>query len=167
MLWLALLSFGPLLEVLQVFVGAYLIRVTGIWFGGKAGTTSIQAAIVWGNVPIAALAVFSILLMIVSTVITESFGAALLTDATTGVSIAGVILTVIQFTFVLWSIIIFVKGLASVQGFSIAKALINTIVAWSLPVALFVLVFAAAGHADNLVSVFYAGFTELVWFDAE
>ena len=75
--WSALLTFGPLFELFQLFVGAYLIQVTGAWLGGRAGLRSIQAAIAWGNVPIALVAVIAIPLAITSMILTEGADAVL------------------------------------------------------------------------------------------
>ncbi len=165
--WLALLSYGPVFEVLQLFVGAYLIRATGIWLGGKAGLASIQTAIAWGNAPIAALTILSIPLMIAAAILAETSEADFLSEPTMTVLPAAMALTVIQFLFVIWSLAIFVRGLASVQGFSTARALLNTFVACVIPVAMIVSILVVAGRSDSLASIFFAGSNEIVYVGTE
>ena len=41
----SLLAFHPVIEVLQVFVGEWLIRITGVGLGGRAGSRSVQTAL--------------------------------------------------------------------------------------------------------------------------
>jgi len=165
--WSSLLTFGPLLEILQIFLGAFLIRATGIWFGGRAGVSSIQTAIAWSNVPVAALAVLCIPVMIISVVLTDIVGVDLVSDPPAAILFTGVVLTVIQFAFVIWSVIIFVLALARLQGFSTGRAIMNTVAAWSFPAALLILVMIAAGHGDDLTWAFFSGYEELVRFDAK
>jgi len=163
----ALLTFGPALEVLQVFVGAYLIRVTGVWLGGKAGVASIQAVIVWGNVPIVALAVLGIPLMAFSAFYAEASGAPLLANQSSLVSGVGLVLLALQVVVVAWSMGIFWKGLAIVQGYSVGRAILNSIVAWAIPAALVAVGAIALGYSDKVTWLFFAGIDELVTFSEQ
>jgi len=158
----ALLTFGPVLEVLQVLVGAYLIRVTGVWLGGKAGVASIQTAIAWGNVPIVVLAILAIPLMAFSAIYAEVCGGPLSAYQSSLVTGIGFGLLVLQVVIMAWSIGIFWKGLAIVQGYSVGRAILNSIVAWAIPAAIVVTGAAALGYSSNIEWLFLAGAHELV-----
>ncbi len=157
-----LLAFGPVLEVLQVLLGAYLIRITGVWLGGTAGVASIQTAIAWGNVPIVALAILGLPLMAFSAFYAEISGAPLSANQSSLVTIIGFALLMLQMVIVVWSIGIFLKGLAVVQGYSVGRAALNSIVAWAIPVLLVVIGAVVLGYSDNLAWLFLAGTDELV-----
>lgn len=158
----AFLSFGPVLEVLQLFVGAYLLRVTGVWLGGKAGIASIQAAIAWGNVPIVALAILGIPLMAFSAFYAEVSEAPLSANESSMLTSIGFVLLALQVAVVVWSVGIFWKGLATVQGYSVGRAIINSFVAWALPAALVAIGAVALGYSNKVAWLFFAGIEELV-----
>lgn len=157
-----LLAFGPIAELFQVFVGAYLIRLTGIWFGGKAGITSIQTAIVWGNVPIALLTIIGIVLLIFASAYNEFSETPLAWDQSPLVTAIAWLLFAFQAVIVGWSIVIFLRGLAKVQGYSIGRATMNAVFAWLVLAMLVVLVAAVLGYGDSLPWLFLAGFEDLV-----
>ena len=157
-----LLTFGPVFEVLQLLVGAYLIRVTGAWLGGKAGVASIQTAIAWGNVPIVALAILGILLMTFAAFYSEVSGAPLSANQSALVSGIGFFFLALQIAVVAWSVGIFWRGLAIVQGYSVGRAILNSLAAWALPAALIAIGAVALGYSDNVAWLFFAGIDELV-----
>lgn len=152
----ALLSFGPIGELVQVFAGAYLLRLTGSWLGGTAGSTSIQTAIAWANAPIVVIACIGFLIPIL-------FGFADLSTRTllehhpTVYFIAGWALFALQFVLVAWSYFIFLKGLASVQGFSVARAALNTLLATAIPVIILAVTTVALGSVDDLSWLLFSG----------
>lgn len=158
-----LLAFGPVAEVLQVFIGAYFIRLTGIWLGGKAGVAAIQTAIVWGNVPIAVLTVFSVLFLGISAAYAEFSDTPLSWDQSSLVTAVAWLVFVFQAVIVTWSIAIFLRGLASVQGYSTGRAAANAVIAWMIPAGLIVLAAVVLGYADRLFWLFFAGFDNLVF----
>ncbi len=157
-----LLAFGPITELFQVFVGAYLIRLTGVWLGGRAGIASIQTAIVWGNVPIAVITILGIVLLVFSFAYNEFAEAPLTWDQSPAVTTIAWLLFAVQTVIVGWSIVIFLRGLAKVQGYSLTRATLNAIVAWLIPALLIVIVAVILGYGDYLPSLFFAGFEELV-----
>lgn len=157
-----LLAFGPIAELLQVFVGAYLIRLTGVWLGGSAGSSSIQTAIVWGNVPIVAMTILGIAVLMFSFVYSEVADEPLRWGQSPTVSAVGWSLLLIQTVLIVWSVVILLKGIAAVQGFSTGRALLNALLAWSIPAAILVFVTIALGFTDRLSWIFFAGFEELV-----
>jgi hypothetical protein len=162
-----LMSFGPIFEVLQVFVGAYLIRVTGAWLGGKADEGSIQTAIVWGNVPIVALAVLAIPLSALSVVYTKAADASLSAYESPTVTGVGFVLLAVQVALVSWFVGIFWKGLAAVQGYSLGRAVLNSLIAWAIPAAVVLIGAAALGFSESVQSLSLAGARDLVNLSGE
>jgi hypothetical protein len=61
-----------------------------------------------------------------------------------------------------WSIAIFLRGLAKVQGYSISRATLNAVLAWLVPAVMIVLVAIALGYGGSLPWLFLAGFEDLV-----
>ena len=164
--WSALLTFGPLFELFQLFVGAYLIQVTGAWLGGRAGLRSIQAAIAWGNVPIALVAVIAIPLAVTSMILTEGADANLVGDPTLAIVLFGHFLVILQFALVTWSVVILIWGLASVQGYKPIYAILNAALAWLIPCLVIVLIMASVGYSEQLFELFFGGFDELFFVHA-
>lgn len=153
----ALVSFGPFGELLQVFVGAWLIRLTGTWLGGRGGTAAIQSAIVWSNLPIVVLALIGLPLGMFSSLVEALEFLPVMPGESFVPGYVIAMLVAVQVTLPLWSAAILVAGLARVQGFTIARALVNITFAAALA-ALFVVVAAAAtGFADKLDALFFAG----------
>ena len=157
-----LLAFGPVGELLQVFIGTNLVRLTGAWLGGTASSAGIQVAIVWGNVPIVALAVLGTTLAILSSGYAEFVDEPLEWGQSLPVSLAGWGLLALQTILVAWSIVIFLTGIAAAQGFSIGRAALNALLAWLLFAAVIALATIAFGFADRLQWIFFAGLEDLV-----
>lgn len=165
--WSALLSFGPVIEVVQVFVGAYLIQVTGRWLGGKAGVSSIQAAIAWGNVPIAVLAILGIPFTIVSFVLKEGLDVDLLEEPTPAIAALGFTLAFVVILSVSWSLVIFIRSLATVQNFSTTRAIVNSVIAWLLPIVVVSLVLVTLRQGDTVIAMLFGGLDTNAIFHTE
>ena len=168
----SLLAFGPVIEVLQVFVGAWLIRITGVWLGGRAGSTSIQAAIAWCNLPIAILAVLGLVLMWLPVFLTglgEPMDPAhppLRWNQSVATATAGWTIFALQMALVGWSLVILISGLAAVQGYTIWRAALNAVMAWGIVATLFALATLLVTDTAGLLNIFFAGFDNLVLLDA-
>ena len=160
--WASLVAFGPITELLQVFVGAYLIRLTGAWLGGKAGSTSIQAAIVWGNVPIVAMTFLGIVALVFSIFYSELADEPLQWGQSPVVLAVGWLLIAVQIVLGVWSLAIFLKGVAVVQGFTMGRAILNALLAWSAAAAILALVTVVLGLSESLNWLFFAGAEEIV-----
>lgn len=158
----SLLAFHPVIEVLQVFFGAWLIRATGLLLGGRAGIASIQTAIVWGNLPIVVLAVLGQLLSFLPLFLIEQPGGALSWSRFWSTASIGWSLFALQWILVTWSMVILISGLAAVQGFSFARATFNALLAWlfaAIPLGLAAL---AIDGSEGLLEAYFHGFDRLV-----
>lgn len=125
--------FGPLLGLGSVYLGAVLLRWTGRWIGGTGSAPQIRTALAWANVPgVAGQVLWGMLLLIVGAEIFRSEMPAveanpLLALLMTTAGLATLLLGV-------WAVVILLKGLGEVQGFSAWKALVNVL----LPTAVIV-----------------------------
>ena len=119
---------GPIGGIISLYIGAVLLRWMGMWIGGAASSMDIRAAMAWSSAPL----IWALLLWIPGLFL---FGRDLFTSATPKLD-ASEILTysymgfgVVEVIVSIWSLIIFLKCLGEVQGFSAWKALGNTLLA--------------------------------------
>lgn len=119
---------GPVLGILSLYIGAALLRWTGNWIGGQASSQHIRTAIAWSSVPI----IWSLLLWIPELWL---FGKELFTsetprlDADVTLSFSYFGFALVEFTIAVWALVVYLKCLGQVQGFSAWKALGNSLLA--------------------------------------
>jgi hypothetical protein len=117
---------GPLGGVISLYIGGALLRWTGSWIGGRAEARDIRAAIAWASV----LAIWSMLLWVPEL---SLFGKEMFTtetpniDASTALTILFWAFAAIEIILGVWMIMVFLKCLGEVQGFSAWKALGNCV----------------------------------------
>ena len=119
---------GPIAGLIGLYIGGALIHWTGTWIGGKTSAENIRAAIAWSSVPM----LWALVLWIPELAL---FGQELFTaetpviDADTTLNSAFLAFGVVEVTIGIWTLIVYLKCLAQVQGFSAWKALGNSILA--------------------------------------
>jgi len=107
-------------------IGSALLFVTGKWIGGKGRFKQVRASVAWSNVTnLASVAIWGLLIVLFR----ESV---FLADFPYASSLGNFALLmnsifIIQLVVAIWSIVIFVSSLAETQGFSVFKAIINTL----------------------------------------
>ncbi len=163
----SLVAFGPVIEVLQVFVGAWLIRITGVWLGGRAGATSIQTTIAWCNLPIAILALLGLGLTMLSALLMETTNVPLWWNQSAATATVGWFLFALQTALVGWSLVILISGLAAVQGYSMWRAALNATIAWAIAAVIFALAVSLVTDTAGLLEVFFLGLDNVVLVDAQ
>ena len=125
---LAPLIVGPIMGIVGLWVGGFLLRWTGGWIGGQADSRRIRATLAWANVPL----VWSLLLWIPAILL---FGLELFTEATpvldASAQLAGLhlVFSVGIGIISLWSFVAFLHALGEVQGFSAWRSLLNSFLA--------------------------------------
>jgi len=125
---LATLIVGPIMGIVGLWVGGFLLRWTGGWIGGQADSRRIRATLAWANVPL----VWSLLLWIPAILL---FGLELFTEATpvldASAQLAGLhlVFSVGIGIISLWSFVAFLHALGEVQGFSAWRSLLNSFLA--------------------------------------
>ena len=118
---------GLISSIAFFYLNGAVTRWTGTWFDGEASAVNIRAAIAWSMVPAISILSFMLLgLALFGLIGLTGYQAAGRMDAL--FSSAQTVLAIIFVATVLWSIIIYLKMLSQVQGFSIWKALGNMLV---------------------------------------
>lgn len=123
---------GPIGGIIWLYLGSALLRWVSGWFGGRGQVEHVRTAMAWSLVPILVTMVFwipQLLLfrgeMFQSEMPRVESNPALLN---TMVALGGVeVLCILVLG--IWSLVVFLKGLGEVEGFSAWKALGVTIVA--------------------------------------
>jgi hypothetical protein len=119
---------GPFSGVISLYLGGLLIRWTGSWIGGEGTAENIRAAIAWAYVPI----IWTLVLWIPQLLL---FGQELFTEETPimdeSLILTGIFwgISLIELIVAIWTIVIFLKCIGEVQGFSAWKALGNVCLA--------------------------------------
>lgn len=132
---------GPVFGIISLYLGSVVVAWTGKWIGGSASRRYVRTAMAWAGLPVvAALVLWVVMIAAVgdgmfitdTSQLDTSLGAALL------VAGSGLALIVLG----IWSLVLFVKALGEVQGFSAWKGLGNVtlaIMAIAVPLAAIVM----------------------------
>lgn len=125
---LAAVLAGPIAGVIGIYVGAWLLTVSGRWIGGEAPGAHLRAALAWGNLPnVAGLLLWAPALALV--------GGEMFTSATPQLENQPLLalfllpLGLLWVALAVWSLVLIVLGTAQVQGFSGWRALGNLLLA--------------------------------------
>lgn len=130
---------GPIGGMVTLYIGSALVRWTGTWLGGTAPLQNIQSAMAWSCVPV----IWALPLWIpkISLLGHELFTTETPTiDANPAVALVVMAYAVVETTIGVWTIVIYLKCLGQVQGFSAWKALGNSVLAGLLVIVPIVLV---------------------------
>lgn len=115
---------GSITGVVLLFIGGALIRWTGAWIGGVASSQNIRAALAWSGVPnIWALLIWIPQLALVGDELFTSETPRMDASDTLLFSFLG--LSLIEFVIAVWALVVLLKCLGQVQGFSAWRALGN------------------------------------------
>lgn len=121
--------------MLGILITSALLHWTGKWLGGKSTFLEMRAAVTWSNVTnIVTSATWLILAL--------TFGQLAFVENFSSLAFMGweklliFVLFLIQAVVSIWSIVIFIKAVAEVQGFSAWKGLLNLII----PIIMIILV---------------------------
>lgn len=135
---------GPITGLLALFLGSWLLRLTGRWLGGRGDALRIRTAIAWGNAPV----VWGLLLWIPLLLV---FGQEFFATETPLMDSRPVLyalylgFAVVDFVIAIWALFAFLHCLGQVQGFSAWRALGNTVAAAAVvavPALVLVLLFS-------------------------
>lgn len=118
---------GPILGLIGIFLGGWLVRLTGRWFlEGRGGPQEVRAALAWAELPsIAALPLWLFA--------TAAFGASLFQESAGelfGASVVYALFAICVTALRIWGIALAGAALAEVQGYRSAwKGLLNLLLA--------------------------------------
>ncbi len=118
-------------------VWSWFVKLVGKWFGGKGNFKSIRCAYAWSCVPIVINVPLWLLMVI-------TFGHQLFVNFPdahllgSGEILFLFVVLIVKVILAVWSLVIYLNGLAQVQDFSVLKAILNVIVAGIIVAAIFV-----------------------------
>lgn len=117
---------GPIFGVLTLYISSALIAWTGRWIGGSAPSRHIRTAMAWAGVPVvAALVLWVIAIAVLGD---EMFTTAMpRVEANLGLAFLTMALGLAIFALGVWSLILLLKCVGEVQGFSAWKAMGNVL----------------------------------------
>lgn len=114
-------TLGPLFGVLRLYIGGAWLRWTGSWFGGKADSSQVRAAIAWASLPELALSLMVLIFVVVLQVILVPNANSQSLRPVLFILIILFLLMVIVLT--IWHEILVIKTLAEVHGYSAWRSL--------------------------------------------
>jgi hypothetical protein len=115
------------LGAVMINIGAALVSWTGKWIGGTGTFQQIRSAIAWSNMP-------SVVYIAIWLINVAVFGSRIFKKEFAEMTFVGhelsiiFITAVIQLVVAVWTLIILLKALGEVQGFSAWKALLNVMI---------------------------------------
>lgn len=139
-IFLGAIVLGAISGILSLFIFGALIRWTGRWLGGTASHEQVRAAIAWSLVPYLWVSLMWIPELLL-------FGEEMFTtemprmDADPSLAFAFLGLLLVEFIGGVWALVVYMKCLGQVQGFSAWKALGNfllTVLVFVVPIAVIV-----------------------------
>lgn len=122
---IGILILGPVIGVLSLYFGSWLLVWTGRWLQGQSSFQSMRAAIAWSYVPILG----SLLLFLVSLPFLgkELFTLEQTIDASTISQVWLIIVSALDILLGIWSFVLSLIMISEVQQFSVWKALGNIV----------------------------------------
>jgi hypothetical protein len=132
------IGLGPIRGLVGLYVGAWLLALTGRWLNGRATAERIRAAVAWSFVP--TLATIPIWIIQLGVLGREMFTTETPTlDANPALALRFTMIGVAEIVLAIWSIVIFLKCVGEVQGFSAWRAL-GSVLLVLVPVILVVVI---------------------------
>jgi len=126
---------GALGGIITLFVGGWVLTLTGRPFRGTGSTEDVRSAVAWSNVPI----IWALLLWIPELALfgREIFMSAMpLVEANPGLGLALLGFGALEIGVAVWAFVVFLKCLAEAQNFSAWRALGSTVLAGLIPIAI-------------------------------
>lgn len=118
---------GPIAGLINLYLYGWLLRVTGRWLGGTAYPVEVRAALAWSAVPRlwGAILLIPQLVLIVYVLYANAVNSYI---PTVPLLVVLGIIFLIQFTISVWWLIVLLKCLGEVHGFSAGRALLAGII---------------------------------------
>lgn len=135
---------GPIAGVISLYLFGMLLKWTGSWLGGTASSINIRAAVAWSYVPL----IWALFLWVPQLAL---FGKDLFSSETPSIDQSPFLMLgfgLLAIIVGVWTIVVFVKALGQVQGFSALRALGNTMAAALVIVAPIILIALAFGRGQ-------------------
>jgi hypothetical protein len=118
-IFIAILLLSPVVGLLWLYFTGWIFHFTGRWLGGLASRLHLRCAIAWSQIPY----VFSVAIWLI--LLTARFHTVFVQSAS-GASLIFINL-MIAATLGVWSFVLLVQSIREIQGFSVARAVVNVI----------------------------------------
>jgi hypothetical protein len=113
---------GPIAGLIGLYLYGWLFRVTGRWLGGQAYPIEVRAALAWSAVPQIWGAILQLLKLILIAYVLYANATNTYVSGSTFLTTVGIFF-LFEFLIGIWSIIVYLKSLGEVHGFSAWRAL--------------------------------------------
>jgi hypothetical protein len=113
---------GPIAGLIGLYLYGWLFRVTGRWLGGQAYPVEVRAALAWSAVPQIWGAILQFLKLILTAYVLYANATNTYVSSSTFLTTVGIFF-LFDFVIGIWSIIVYLKSLGEVHGFSAWRAL--------------------------------------------
>jgi hypothetical protein len=139
---------GSIAGVIGLYLSAVILRWSGRWIGGNASTVNLRAAIAWGYVPVIAAGVLWIPMVLLLG--REAFTSQTPhLDQSTDLALAVLVISVLFVVAAVWTMVVMLKAIGQVQGFSAWKALGNSVLAGLIIVVPIIVIAMVVGALDS------------------
>lgn len=132
---------GGMFGWLSYYFYAWLLKVTGKWLGGIAEFEDFRTVIAWSLIP----SICTLVLLVPELIIFgDDIFKSELSDPNLFSTLMLMVFGLLELTLGIWTLIIFIKGVALIQKFNIGKAILNMILpvfVILIPILLIVFVF--------------------------
>lgn len=122
------LIISPIIGGIWLYIGSWILKLSGLIFKGGAPITHVRAAFSWSKVPL----LINILLWIILLIFTQQ--SVFLKD---GSQYGTVFVNLLSIASGVWCVVLVVQNIREVQGFNIWKAIGNVVIAWAISLILF------------------------------
>ena len=128
--------FAPIIGYVIFSFFAYVVFFTGKWLKGESKYIEVRSAIAWSNILMIVNVIFWLLLFIIfQGKLFQSFPISY--QLTNNETVFLFVILFLQMVASIWTIVLYVNTLAEVQKFSLAKSILNILVATIILIALF------------------------------
>ncbi len=150
---LAALILSGFAGALGIVVISALLTWTGRWIGGKGTFQTVRCAVAWSNTPnIVTILMWGVLIGVFGNqLFYREFADSVFIGYESGIVF---LVFLIESIVSIWGIVILLKGLSEVQGFSVWRAVVNVIIPILLMVAfIWIMGWIFSGTHTNLITV--------------
>lgn len=123
---------GPIGGLIGVWIGAWLVAVTGKWMGGKGTSETVRTALTWASIPsiVASILWIPQLLLLREELFTSETPRL---ESNPGLIVPVLALSLVEIVLAVWSFVLLCNTIAEVQSFGSAwRGLFNLILAGAI-----------------------------------
>lgn len=151
--WGSLLTLGWVLELLQLYLGAWVLRFVGSRFGGVGSSSDLQVAIAWANVPVVCLVILQFTFWAPLALVAE--GSSGDGPAQSAFLAMSGFLAAVELGVIAASVTFLVRGVAAIHRISWRRAVAVVLIAWLVALAFIALPFTVLSDVRAVLPVLF------------